>query len=1261
MVRVEGVLKRMAVEPKHDGVDDEVTDPALSFDSLLRRAAYVTTVGVQSYRSRLFPAGHTLLGGRLHVQRRIGEGGMGVVYEAYDALRRAPVALKTLSRLDAQGIYRMKQEFRSLVDVTHVNLCRLHELFSENEWFFTMELVAGEPFDRWVRPRGTLDEVRLRTVLPQLAAAIAAIHRAGKLHRDLKPPNVLVTNEGRVVVLDFGLTVDRELGGIGQTLRDEGVSGTPAYMAPEQAAGAEATPASDFYALGAMLFEALTGQLPFEGTSGAILLAKQFQEPPSVQSLASHAPLDLAILCDALLGRDPSGRPDAASLQAKLGSPSLSIAPPADADERELLVGRESELAQLRSAYEATLSQRAVVLFVAGESGMGKTALVAQFLDDLRSASPAAVLTGRCYERESVPFKAFDSVVDDISRYLRRLPREESAALVPRDAFALARLFPVLERVATVADAPRRDIPDLQELQQRAFAAFRELLGRIRDRRPLVVFIDDLQWTDRDSSVFMEYLLADAEPSPLLLIASHRSENAGDNPLLQQALRSAQKNARIECRQIAVGALPAGATRQLAERMLGHAAHEEAVAIVEEAQGSPFFVGELVRHARVTGPLMQKLTLGEAVLRHVQGLPAAARALLEVLAVAGRPLQLQLALDASSTSHDAIDRLLSERLLRSSRAGGAERLLECYHDKIRELVAAALEPADLRGLHRRLAEQLVLHAVADPEHLALHYHGAGETQLAAVHYERAGDASTAALAFEYAVRQYEQACALRSGEDESSLRELHVKLAAVLAAAGRSRDAANLYRETAQNAPAAVALELRREAARLFMVSGYADQGRVLLGEVLRAIDLSLPSSRRGAIAAALWSRARLKLRGLTFHEPRAQTRASEVEPQLGALWTVVQGAIGTDPFLMVEMSARYARIALDSGSPGHAARALATEAYLQSFDGASSRLRALDLVARAKTLAEPLSDPAVLGFVRQIEGGVLVDLGSFDEGRTALARGLSWLQERCTAVSFELAAVRIYDQIAAHHLGAFAEISETTPSLMEDALRRGDMWFATMFGTAWAVPAWLSLRGVEDARRRFEEVKSRYQPQFSYQWPDFFILLAEQNLALYEGDARRGLQLATEQRTGLEQAQLMRLHMARGCLLYTRGGCALAALRQSKHGGSAERAMVLADLKYLRATDVPNAAAWASVLEGGLALHERKPEVACDRLRAAVGGFESAGLQLYAAAAQRRLGQLQGGRDGEALSARAEAAMRAQGVRDLESTTEMLTPGCRP
>src|ERR1039457_4678559 len=287
---------------------------------------------------------------RYSLRRRLGSGSFGEVYEVYDRKRSSRIALKVLK--DTSTLLQFKDEFRGLADIQHPNLVQLHELASDGgQWFFTMELVDGVSFRDYVtgadasqtstsndlatasmlhgigiestvatpaglmRRGGICDEKRLRAALLQLAEGVAALHGAGKLHRDLKPSNVLVTAGGRVVLLDFGLVAEMDDGSFPRTLH---VVGTPAYMSPEQGAGTAITEASDWYAVGVMLFEALTGQLPFQGGMAEVLHWKRHTEAPAPATIAPGIPRDLNSLCCDLLRMEPGDRPPGADILERL-------------------------------------------------------------------------------------------------------------------------------------------------------------------------------------------------------------------------------------------------------------------------------------------------------------------------------------------------------------------------------------------------------------------------------------------------------------------------------------------------------------------------------------------------------------------------------------------------------------------------------------------------------------------------------------------------------------------------------------------------------------------------------------------------------------------------------------------------------------------------------------------------------------------------------------------------------------------------------
>jgi serine/threonine protein kinase len=260
-------------------------------------AGHTTIFGVEfSGKAVEFPGTE-----RFRVIRKLGAGGFGIVYEVTDRHFHSVVALKTLPRVFPEAIGRLKREFRALAELTHPNLATLYELFQEPEYcFFTMELIDGVNFLQHAITTGPGPP--FRDALVQLANGVNALHDAGKLHCDLKPHNVLVDRNGRTVILDFGLITDT-----GSVMPV--VAGTPEYMAPEQALGLPLSPATDWYAVGAMLYHALTGHPPASGSVRSILTKKQNPIEPLPSDPGDNVPEDLSRLCIDLLSVNPAARP----------------------------------------------------------------------------------------------------------------------------------------------------------------------------------------------------------------------------------------------------------------------------------------------------------------------------------------------------------------------------------------------------------------------------------------------------------------------------------------------------------------------------------------------------------------------------------------------------------------------------------------------------------------------------------------------------------------------------------------------------------------------------------------------------------------------------------------------------------------------------------------------------------------------------------------------------------------------------------------
>ena len=600
-----------------------------------------------------------------------------------------------------------------------------------------------------------LDLERLYDALRQLIDALDAVHQCGILHRDIKPSNVLVDRTGRVVVCDFGLVMSALDAGGGDLV------GTPAYMSPEQAARGALTTASDYYSVGVMLYEALTGQLPVDSDSLSTLLASKRDAqlvPP--RQLEPQIPVALESLCLALLDVRPDQRPNAAEIRAVLDtlpSPSLRRAEPSEREEIPF-VGRERERASLRQAFLDARAGQTVAVMISGPSGVGKTALATTLCEELRDQHGALLLRGRCYRAESVPFKAVDAVVDALATHLMELPVEQAERLVPPPAplAALCEMFPVLRRAAAVArvvEPPRMSSPAV-ELRPVARVALGSLVGALARRRPVVILIDDLQWGDLDSEPLLREIIQEpGSPGALVLVTYRDEADRSAPPLVEAVARPPLGGLGVhhDVRRLTLEPLGVDETEALIGAVIGpeHDLPRKAVdRTAAAAAGHPMFVIELAHALRAQKSVVSSQSLDDLIEVRIEGLPYEARLLLEATATTAWPQPLSLLSSALGLTQEAstLAQLLAERMVRIVPGNQGERITP-YHDRIRETTVARLSDKSLQRLHRKLARAFERAPEPDFEALAHHWAGAEEPRRAAHYALRAGERALANRAY----------------------------------------------------------------------------------------------------------------------------------------------------------------------------------------------------------------------------------------------------------------------------------------------------------------------------------------------------------------------------------------------------------------------------------------------------------------------------------------------------------------------------------
>jgi hypothetical protein len=800
--------------------------------------------------------------GRYQVKKFLGEGGKKKVYLVHDKVldRDVAFALINTEKLDDVTRLRVSREAQVMGRLgDHPNIMTIHDMGDENgQPYIVLPLMPGGDVGNLIEqaPERRLTIEQAVGIAKAVCQALEYAHAKGVIHRDIKPGNVWLSGDGTAKVGDFGLALAVDL----SRLTNEGMMvGTYYYMPPEQAMGGEITAKADLYSLGAMLYEMVTGRPPFTGDDVVAVIGQHINTPPvSPNWHRPDLPPALAALIMRLLEKDPQKRPASATEVLEI----LESIEAGKAEElsteqskvlaesplyRRVFVGRETELRQLQSAFDAATSGQGSLTMVVGEPGIGKTALCEQ-LATYVSLRKGQVLVGHCYEEGSLslPYLAFVEALRayaqtcDVSRL-----REELGSGAPD----VARIVSELRERLRIEPRPKGDP---EEERYRLLQAVSDFLGSAAAAKPLLIVLEDLHSADRGTLEMLEHVARNLGDKRLLLVGTYRDIEVDRTHPLSAALAELRRLPHFG--RVLLRGLNADEVR----RMLSGIAGQDvpwglAEAVHRQTEGNPLFVQEVVRYlaeegvierekgrwrARSDTPVEMRIPDGlrDVIGKRLSGLSESCNKVLSVAAVIGRDFQMEVLQKVAGMSDDELFGALEEArkaaVIEERTGAGAKVHYRFAHAFFRQtLYEETIAPRRIR-LHQQVARaleeiyknRLEQHAAELAEHFSYSSDRA-DLEKAVSYGEMAARRATDVYSYGEAVRLLEQTLKVQEVLDP----EEKLKRCDLFLALGWARFYNHEYRHIMDNeAPAALA-----------SAEGIGDAGRACQACLLASFAIS--------------------------------------------------------------------------------------------------------------------------------------------------------------------------------------------------------------------------------------------------------------------------------------------------------------------------------------------------------------------------------------------------------------------------------------
>jgi tetratricopeptide (TPR) repeat protein/predicted Ser/Thr protein kinase len=749
-----------------------------------------------------------LINERYLLKEQLGVGGMGKVYLARDKTLDRDVALKVLStpRLGTEGRSRLLAEAQTVAKLSHPNIVTVFDAGEvDDQPFIVMEYIQGTTLNK-------TDIEGFKAIIEvakQICTALQYAHEQDIVHRDLKPENVIIQPDGVLRLMDFGLAVSTS-----SRLTENGlITGTVAYMSPEQAFGYEITPASDLYSLGVMLYELTTNALPFEAED-ALAIITQHIHAPVVPPRAKNdqIPSTLNDLIVRLLNKDPLERPgSAAEVLEIIEQPEfLELEETVEQDftvldriVRGRIIGRQAELEEAKILWRRATQGQGQTLLISGEPGIGKTRLMREILTNAE-VSGGISLVGECYAESNSPYSAFAQItrkaLDMVAKKDLDLPGSVLADLLSLTPDIRFR-FPEIE------PNPRLD-PESE--QQRLFENMVLLCSSLGSRAPLLVVVDDAHWADSGTVTMLHHLIRRTQNLPVMILATYREVELKESRPFNEMLLDLNRQ-RLGYR-IKLERLDKEATHQLLKAIFAEDISDEFLeGIYRETNGNPFFIEEVCRALVESGAVyyedgewqrvgMDELQIPQGVQVAVEyrltNLPREYQDVLRMASIIGREFSFDILSTALEMDEDVIiDGLEAAEEAQMIREvdGHGDVTFIFVHALVPSAIADSVRTLRRRKLHKRVAAAIETENPGDYEGLAYHFGEAGDDSQAIKYYRLAGERAAAAFANQDAENYFQSALDLV--EDAQDKATLLAQMGLAQAFQSKNQEALETWRE----------------------------------------------------------------------------------------------------------------------------------------------------------------------------------------------------------------------------------------------------------------------------------------------------------------------------------------------------------------------------------------------------------------------------------------------------------------------------------